>query len=138
MTYTGATEQEVLAIFAISLQWDSIGWQEVCVTETNQDGCIGLPVCEDVFVQDDVWSVEESGSSATLSAFPNPTSDMLTVSHPSLVLGGEMEVVDPKGQVVRSFEVQTNPAVLFVGDLPSGMYFLRLGNSDALPFQTID
>jgi len=137
-TYTGATEQQVLTIFAISLQWDSIGTQQVCVTETNQDGCIGLPVCEDVFVQDDVWSVEESGSSATLSAFPNPTSDMLTVSHPSLVLGGEMEVVDPKGQVVRSFEVQTNPAVLFVGDLPSGMYFLRLGNSDALPFQTID
>ena len=43
--------------FAISLMWtDPVSG--VCVTETNQDGCTGNPVCMEVFVEDDVWSVE--------------------------------------------------------------------------------
>ena len=36
-TYTGAQAQQVFNSFAISLQWDSLGMQQVCVTETNED-----------------------------------------------------------------------------------------------------
>ena len=57
-TYTGAEEQQVFNSFAISLMWTEPGFHEVCVTETNQDGCTGNPVCMEVFVEDDVWNVE--------------------------------------------------------------------------------
>ena len=56
-TYTGAQAQQVFNSFAISLQWDSLGMQQVCVTETNEDGCVGPEVCLDVWVEDDVAHV---------------------------------------------------------------------------------
>ena len=56
-TYTGAQAQQVFNSFAISLQWDSLGMQQVCVTETNEDGCVGPEVCLDVWVEDDVAQV---------------------------------------------------------------------------------
>ena len=70
-------------IFAISLLWDSLGTHEVCVTETNQEGCSGDPVCVSVFVEDDVWNIFEASQEASLHVFPNPASGMLTIVVPS-------------------------------------------------------
>ena len=78
-TYTGAEEQQVFNSFAISLMWTDPGFQEVCVTETNQDGCTGNPVCMEVFVEDDVWSVEGAPGLNHLIVQPNVASDLLVV-----------------------------------------------------------
>ena len=51
---TGAEEQQVFNAFAISLIWVDLGLQEVCVFETNENGCVGDTVCMNVFVQDDI------------------------------------------------------------------------------------
>ena len=90
-TYTGAEEQQVFNSFAISLMWTEPGFHEVCVTETNQDGCTGNPVCMEVFVEDDVWSVGGPSELDHLIVVPGVASDMVTIeglsSHAQGTLG---------------------------------------------------
>ena len=101
--YEGALEEQVLASFAISVLWDTTGF--VCVQETNQEGCIGEPVCLDVFVQDDVWSVSDLDPMAGLSLFPNLT-DFLQVEVSPQLLGRPFQILDAVGKTVwnGSFE----------------------------------
>jgi hypothetical protein len=134
-TYTGATEQEVLTIFAISLQWDSIGWQEVCVTETNQDGCIGLPVCEDVFVQDDVWSVEEPSNALSLLAYPNPTSGFLLIHTPTALIQEPFYVVNVQGDLVFQGTFRSETTKLDIQKWSVGQYLLISAKAKPFAFQ---
>ena len=134
-SYTGATEQEVLAIFAISLTWDSLGVQEVCVTETNQDGCVGNPVCEEVVVADDVWSVEEARETTSLLAYPNPVNDMLFVEVPESLVQKPYSVVNALGEQVLQGTFTIPNLALDTQNLPSGQYLLVTGQSKPLVFQ---
>lgn len=134
-TYTGSTEQEVLSIFAISLLWDSLGVQEVCVTETNQDGCVGNPVCEEVFVNDDVWNVEETREAPSLSAYPNPVNDMLFVEVPESLLRKPYSVVNALGEQVLQGTFTMPNLALGTQNLPSGQYLMVTGQSKPLAFQ---
>ena len=134
-TFTGASEEQVLTIFAISLLWDSLGWQQVCVTETNQDGCQGMPVCEDVFVEDDVWSVDETASHNLISAFPNPATHELFVRVPAELQGTSFVVMDARGAHVKTGQLLGERVRLEVHDLPVGSYLLKPSKSRAVPFQ---
>lgn len=133
-SYTGATEEEVFFIFAISLIWDSLGVQEVCVTETNLEGCTGDPVCVEVLVEDDVWSVDDA-SQTLLQAFPVPTSEQLTlVCGPELV-GAKYQVVNVLGAEVMKGRFESPTETLDVHSLPSGHYVVRPEQGLPLPFQ---
>ena len=133
-THEGATEQQVFSIFAISVQWDSIGFQNICVTETNQDGCVGNPVCLEVFVEDDVWSVNESAARPSLSAFPNPATHQLSIQVPDDLLNANYIVVNGLGAQVDQGRFVGNLHLLNVQALPAGTYLIQsLGAS--LPFQ---
>ena len=133
-THEGATEQQVFSIFAISVQWDSIGFQNICVTETNQDGCVGNPVCLEVFVEDDVWSVSESAARPSLRAFPNPATHQLSIQVPDDLLNANYIVVNGLGAQVDQGRFAGNLHLLDVQALPAGTYLIQsLGAS--LPFQ---
>ena len=130
-TYTGATPEEVGNTFAISVIWQEPDTQQVCVVETNLDGCVGNPVCLDVYVQDDVWAVGEADANKpSITAFPNPSSGLFALS----MSGGQeasvrCELLDSRGKVVK---VWTAPSLgtsfLDCSDLPSGTYLLSLKN----------
>ena len=136
-TFTGASEEQVLTIFAISLLWDSLGWQQVCVTETNQDGCQGMPVCEDVFVEDDVWSVDETDSHNLISAFPNPAADRLTLLVSPQLLGAKYVILDALGHQVDQGELQRTSSDVDVSGLPAGHYVLKPEGHSGLTFQVV-
>ena len=126
-TYTGAGEQQVFNSFAISLIWTEPGLHEVCVTETNQDGCTGNPVCMEVLVEDDVWSVEGSQGLNHLILQPSVASDLLVVqglsSHPHSTL----ECWSLTGQMVLSKLIQGQELVtLDVTGWASGQYLIRV------------
>ena len=135
-TFSGATEEEVLTIFAISLLWDSLGTHQVCVTETNQEGCAGAPVCMEVFVQDDVWNVAES-SLLPFSGFPNPANDRISLQFDETMLGSSIELVNTAGAVVLKEVIQRTALVLDVAHLPAGSYVIRSEHSIGIPFQII-
>ena len=124
-----------MAIFAISLTWDSLGVQEVCVTETNQDGCVGNPVCEEVVVADDVWSVEEARETTSLLAYPNPVNDMLFVEVPETLIQKPYSVVNALGEQVLQGTFTIPNLALDTQNLPSGQYLLVTGQSKPLVFQ---
>jgi hypothetical protein len=135
-TYTGASEEEVLNIFAISLLWDSLGAQEVCVVETNQEGCSGVPVCLDVFVEDDVWNIREQATPSN-RVFPNPSSEVVNVTLPRADVYARYRILGAQGKVLVQ-GIVTDPALTFVvADWPSGLYVMALDQGTQLRFNVI-
>ena len=120
--YEGALEEQVLASFAISVLWDTTGF--VCVQETNQEGCIGEPVCLDVFVQDDVWSVSDLDPMTGLSLFPNPVTDFLQVEVTPQLLGRPFQILDAVGKAVWTGAFEQSLHTVDVQALVPGQYFL--------------
>ena len=135
-TYTGASEEEVAPIFAISLLWDSAGVQTVCVTETNLEGCTGEPVCMEVIVQDDVWNVDEL-SGSTISAFPNPANESLTIELSESSLGAPFVVVNAFGASVKRGQINQSRQTIQTSDLAVGHYLLKVEGIPPLSFQVL-
>jgi len=135
-TYTGAEEQQVFNSCAISLMWTEPGFHEVCVTETNQDGCTGNPVCMEVFVEDDVWSVEGPSDINHLIVQPSLVSDVLVVRGLSQLPVGTLECWSVTGQKVFSKPLRGQDLVtLDVSGWAAGQYLLRVqGAQGALRF----
>ena len=134
-TFTGATEEEVNQIFAISLLWDSVGTQTVCVTETNLDGCTGEPVCLDVEVG--VNTGLHEASNVVLSLFPNPSQGRLTIQSNQALLNKGYIVFNAMGSIVkRGTIVQLNQSIDLTG-LPDGQYLLKSEGAAAVSFQLI-
>ena len=136
-TYTGATAEEVLSIFAISLLWDSLGTQEVCVTETNQEGCSGDPVCVSVFVEDDVWNIFETPQEANLQLFPNPASGMLTMVVPSKVSQPGFVIYNALGSEIMSDRALSSTINLDVSNWSEGLYSVRFEGGRTTSFYVI-
>ena len=126
-THTGAEEQQVFNSFAISLMWTEPGFHEVCVTETNQDGCTGNPVCMEVFVEDDVWSVGGPSELDHILVLPGVASDMVSVEGLSSHAQGTLECWSLTGQRVMVEPIQgQNRVTMDVSGWASGQYLLRI------------
>jgi hypothetical protein len=129
-TYTGAQTQQVFNSFAISLQWDSLGMQQVCVTETNEDGCVGPEVCLDVWVEDDVAQVANVPVAPWLMAYPNPVQATLTVQCEACQAGGEIQVWSNVGALALTFTWEGGASQpLDVKSLPAGIHMLQVGTA---------
>jgi len=127
-TYTGAQAQQVFNSFAISLQWDSLGMQQVCVTETNEDGCVGPEVCLDVWVEDDVAQVAHVLATPSLLAYPNPVQEKLVVQCEVCKAGEQMQVWNSVGAVMQSSTWEGGQfQSLDVTSLPAGLHMLQVG-----------
>lgn len=69
--------------------------------------------------------VEVEMMHTTISYFPNPFSQNLTIRNPwqnSLTA----KIIHPDGRMVRTFEVKTGDNQINVSDIPSGIYLLQL------------
>ena len=137
-TFTGASEQEVFDAFAISLLWDSLGSHDVCVIETNQEGCSGQPVCLNVFVEDDVWNINEQHQEiASVSLYPNPASESINLKVPPMLFKGAFTVFDGLGSVVIEGAADSPALVLMLEDWPSGPYVLAFDQGTRVRFNVI-
>lgn len=74
--------------------------------------------------------IEIAGSeSATISLYPNPASDVLTIdilNSESEILNGIVSIVDLSGRTMRTFNIQNSKFEIPVTDLPRGSYFIRI------------
>lgn len=81
---------------------------------------------------DTTWLNVDPGpviSSFVLNAFPNPTSDWITLTSSSEFL--QVEIFNSSGQRIRSQSVIGKSCTIDVQHLSSGNYFLRVKFSDA-------
>ena len=134
-SYSGALEEQALASFAISVLWDTTGY--VCVQETNQEGCVGDPVCLDVTVLDDVWSVGEVALLPCLMAYPNPAIDQMTVRVPSELLGHRYTIFNALGSQVAAGRFDDPSMTLDVEAMPAGQYLLKSKSGAVLSFHVL-
>ena len=134
-SYSGALEEQALASFAISVLWDTTGY--VCVQETNQEGCVGDPVCLDVTVFDDVWSVGEVALLPCLMAYPNPAIDQMTVRVPSELLGHRYTIFNALGSQVDEGKFDGEHHVIDVEAWPAGQYLLKLSSSTGIAIRVL-
>lgn len=59
-----------------------------------------------------------------ISIFPNPSEDLITVKSYENILS--IEVINIQGQVVKSINESSKPATLSIGNLPKGLYFMKV------------
>lgn len=132
--FEGALEEQVLTTFAISVLWDTTGF--VCVQETNQDGCVGDSVCLDVTVIDDVWNIHEPLLLADVARiYPNPTTDLITVSVPSTLVGQKFTIFDINGMQVAMGQLESESAVIDLRSLSAGSYLFQFASNKGVTFQ---
>ena len=135
-TFNGASEEEVLSIFAISLLWDSLGSHEVCVVETNQQG-EGQPVCITVFVEDDVWNIGEQQANEGIAVYPNPSSETVRLNMSGAHLNEGYIIFNGLGSAVAQGTATSPGLALIVSDWPSGPYVLAMDKGDRVRFNVI-
>jgi len=71
--------------------------------------------------------IAESGKTMAVSVYPNPSSDFLFINNLSEVT--EVEIMNTNGQVLATASLDQVNNSITVKDLPSGVYFIRIGNS---------
>lgn len=63
-----------------------------------------------------------------VSIFPNPANEWLIIQSNLEFINENVELINSAGQVVSSFKIQGSIQKVFVGNLESGIYFVRLKN----------
>jgi len=143
------SESEILESKDISLEGDEAGllayWEmndetgQVVSDKTNQyDGQLGNQNDEDEF--DPTWSTEgcvelvlsnddDDFKSNTLSVFPNPTSDLITI-HSEVNSEIQIQIISQTGRVVRSINIRNGINEIDLSQLPAGIYFLHATSNE--------
>jgi len=94
-------------------------------------------VCMDVTVLDDVWSVGESASFPRIVAYPNPASDMVTVSVGPELVGQPYAIFNALGAQVVEGRFDAQNANLDVKALPSGQYLIKPSSSTGIVLHVV-
>ena len=71
-------------------------------------------------------------SNQSISIYPNPATDKLTLEIPSAISLHQIEITDALGRVVQSikWKVQSHITTISVSDFPSGVYFIKVQLQD--------
>ena len=82
----------------------------------------------DVDISTTVGVFDEAGKQAeTFLFYPNPTTGQLTIINLSKG-AGELQILDTRGRLVRSIQVESKRFKMDVTDLHKGVYFIRFTN----------
>ena len=79
--------------------------------------------------------VSENSLAAPLELYPNPASSILNVVVDSEYLNSAYSIFDNTGRVVLTGKLQSEVTSIHLGDLPSGVYTISVGNGIRQTFQ---
>ena len=113
----------------------SVGANPFTITVTAADGVTKLDYTVTVNRADDV-AIVETDNYPSLQIYPNPVNDKLTITNYE---GGEVTIYDVMGRRVAAVETGRAPSLqttspetaIDVSNLPSGMYFIKIGEKTA-------
>ncbi|MAI22425.1 MAG: hypothetical protein CL828_00040 [Crocinitomicaceae bacterium] len=117
-----------VGLLTVDVLWSSTGNGFITVTETDVDaGCTGDVTLEVDLLVNAVSELEMMG----MVLFPNPVEDIITFStHDALQETEWLELIDVRGQIVRTWPAMNVQMNLDVQDLAVGLYSLRIGMED--------
>ena len=96
-----------------------------CRIDPGAKNSIIIKVLDDCTV-----GIEESGLFQEFEIYPNPVSDVLTVSHTSIdIFNGSIYLVSIEGRLIESFEKLTFGQLsqeIDMSSLPKGVYFIKI------------
>jgi hypothetical protein len=83
--------------------------------------------------------IKEAGLDLSLSAFPNPTMDLLTLKVATLDADFSYQLFDTGGKLLGSEKITGNSTAISMGLYPTAIYFLKIihTNKDIKTFQII-
>jgi hypothetical protein len=73
-----------------------------------------------------IVNIEFQTSNIEYRIFPNPVSDYLVIEN--LEIGEIVQIFNVNGQMVKEFIIQSNSYQWDIDNLPSGTYFMKIGN----------
>jgi Secretion system C-terminal sorting domain len=84
-------------------------------------------------------TIENNISEFTVSVFPNPTNNELTVSSEQLVARDKIKIMDVNGKIVKQILIE-NISIeqkISVSDVPNGIYFVHILSNEKTAMQKI-
>ena len=111
-----------------------MGIGELCVVETNAEGCVGEQICIDVAVIPTNIGEEEQ---VNISIFPNPASTSFTISADDRFINTTYRLFDSQGKLVLQGTISANTTLVQTNDFSSGNYTLSISNGKQIVTETI-
>ena len=68
----------------------------------------------------------------SISIYPNPTNGLLNINGLNPITANSISIFNSVGMMVKSIEVTTESIKMDIGDLPNGIYILRVQNEVGL------
>lgn len=99
------------------------GTVDYVITGYNAIGCPSAPVMVTVNVSS-ITALANKAVDASLNIYPNPTTDVITISTKANSL--QVVMINANGSIVKQANVVGNTTQLTVNDLASGTYLLRI------------
>ena len=114
----------------VNVVWDPNEDNQICVTATNAEGCVGEQVCLDIMVNP-VSNTTSYPNIKSFHVFPNPSSESLNIISKWNVPVNELNVRlrNELGQIVwtdRRSTIQMYTQQVNVKNWASGLYFLEI------------
>lgn len=136
-TYQWSTGQASNAIVINGSQGWPLNWNEFYLTVIDENGCLDsdtarvrLKTCIPAGISDVIIN---NG----FIAYPNPTSDDLTVQFTDNLSGSTIQLRDVTGRVVSSYSQTSSIEIIDVRNLNSGIYYLNVISDDRSYVQEI-
>ena len=82
------------------------------------------------FIEIDFDGIDEQEVNVEMAVYPNPTRNLIQVQLPNEAEATEMELINMSGQVVATKTFSGKGSWMEMGDLPKGMYMLRIRNAE--------
>lgn len=106
---------------------------------TTYDAYVGNICTDDLMRWSDPVATFTTGSTGiatvdaegNLSIYPNPASEMVTISVSNMLAGGDVAIISIDGREAASFKLDGNKASFDVSQLAKGAYFVRIAGEQA-------
>lgn len=109
---------------AISVDWADNMDGQICVTETDENGCESDPVCISIsIVTTPVLNIKETG----IKIYPNPGKENLFIELPDNLSVTNLSIMNASGQQLIKQEWNKDSLLrVNIQSLPTGTYTIRL------------
>lgn len=120
----------------IRVKWQTTGTQQITVTETSNQGCVGVQKTLSVNVGP-ATGIIESTSIGNIEIYPNPTTGNVNMKVDVKLIGSNYAVIDVLGKTVLTGTIKTNEEILNLENVSAGIYFISVGDNLKQTFKIV-
>ena len=105
-------------------------WTDMATSWQSQDGSkFNIAMAIFPYVCGTGLGVEDNATDEEFAIFPNPAKDLLNIVLPAGMQNPKLTIFDLSGKAIMSQTLNDTNTTINVGNLSSGIYFVKVGNS---------